>query len=108
MIRRIIENAFKNWQECGGMLFTNRNDELSLASKQSLLALVKAEINHKQRLIVLQKSACSELYKMSDKDNPETLKHFDRLNSIRNGNRSIKKRIKQLARIAKELKLSMQ
>lgn len=108
MIKQIIENAFKSWQECGGMTFNSQNDKLSLASKQSLLSLVRDEINNNQKLIVLFKRTCSELYKMSDKDNPETLKHFNRLNLIRNETRSVKKRIKQLSRIAKELKLSMQ
>ena len=108
MIKQIIENAFKSWQECGGMSFNNQNDKLSLASKQSLLSLVKTEINHSQKYIKLFKITCSQLYLMSDKDNPETLKHFDNLNRIRNESRLVKKRIKQLARIAKELKLSMQ
>ena len=107
MIKQIIENAFRSWQECGGMLFNSQNDKLSLASKQSLLSLVKSEINHYQEFLILLKIASKEMYQLANKENLETLMHFNRLNKMRNENRRVSKRIKQLARIAKELKMSM-
>ncbi len=83
------------------------NDELSLASKQSLLAMTKGEINQLQRYSFLLSNTAKEFYKLADKNNPETLEWFNKLNNVRNQNRLCKKRIKQLARIAKELKMSM-
>ena len=104
MIKQLIENAFKCWKEESD---TN-NNKLTLASKQSLLALVRKEINHNQRMLVYSKQSCKSLYQLSDKENSESLIYFNRLNKIRDEIRITKKRIKQLARIAKELKMSMQ
>ena len=104
MIKQLIENAFKCWKE---ELDTN-NNKLTLASKQSLLALVRKEINHNQRMIVYSKQSCKNLYQLSDKENSESLIYFKRLNGIRDEIKVTTKRIKQLARIAKELKMSMQ
>ena len=104
MIKQLIENAFKCWKEESD---TN-NNKLTLASKQSLLALVKREINHNQKLLVLYKQASKRSYELSDKENSESLIHFKRLNEIRDEIKVMTKRIKQLARIAKELKMSMQ
>ena len=103
MIKQLIENAFKCWKEESD---TN-NNKLTLASKQSLLALVRKEINRNQRMIVYSKQSCKSLYQLSDKENSESLIYFNTLNKIRDEIRITKKRIKQLARIAKELKMSM-
>lgn len=86
---------------------SNKN-ELSLASKQSLLSLVRGEINYEQRYCTMLKLGIKDLYELSDKNNPDTFEYFDRMNNIRTENRIVKKRIKKLARIAKELKMSMQ
>ena len=104
MIKQLIENAFKCWKEESD---TN-NSKLTLASKQSLLALVRKEINYNQRMLVLNKQSCKISYQLSDKENSESLVYFNTLNKIRDEIRITKKRIKQLARIAKELKMSMQ
>lgn len=103
----LITNAFKYWLNEMKM-GKAQDDTLSLASKQSLLSLVKTEINSNQKLAILIKNSCKSFYEMSDKDNPETLLHFNRLNEFRNYQRTLQKRNKKLARIAKELKLSMQ
>lgn len=94
-----IKNRYKS--------MSNKN-ELSLASKQSLLSLVRGEINYEQRYCTMLKLGIKDLYELSDKNNPDTFEYFDRMNNIRTENRIVKKRIKKLARIAKELKMSMQ
>ena len=104
MIKQLIENAFKCWKE----ELDTHNTKLALASKQSLLALVRKEINYNQRMLVLNKQSCKISYQLSDKENSESLVYFNTLNKIRDEIRITKKRIKQLARIAKELKMSMQ
>lgn len=82
-------------------------EKLSLASKQSLLSIVKKEINNTQEYYKVLQQANTDLYMMSDINNEKTLIYFNRLNRVRNMMRLNKKRTKQLARIAKELKLSM-
>jgi len=104
MIKQLIENAFKCWKDEDD----SKNDKLTLASKQSLLALVKDEINHSQRYSQLLSITSKQLYDFADKNDSDTLDYFNKLNKNRNENRKVKKRIKQLARIAKELKMSMQ
>ena len=107
MIKQIIENAFKSWQECGGIIFNNQSDKLSLASKQSLLSLVRDEINQEHAVLMYYKGMSAKYYQESDKTDEVTYESFQILNSCRNVVRDKKKRIKQLSRIAKELKMSM-
>jgi hypothetical protein len=84
------------------------SDKLMQSSKQSLLSLVKTEINKESRILLYRKMLSKEYYEKSDKNIPDTTeKYFYRLNAIRNMVRAKQKRIKQLACIAKELKASM-
>ena len=89
--------------------YTNNRDYniLSLSSKQSLLCIVKSEINYLQKESVSLTKESKGLYNLSNKFDLNSLKYFNELNNVRNKNRKIKQRIKRLAGIAKELKISI-
>lgn len=81
--------------------------KLPNASKQILLSMLRNEINFEQEHLEYTKTETKYFYDLSDKNNPNTIEYFESLNMHRDFIRKSKKRIKQLAKISKELKLSL-
>lgn len=82
--------------------------KLENSSKQLLLAMVKKEITETEEYKSQLRLDCSYFYSQSDIDNKlESSVYFEALNESRTHLKIIKKRIKQLSKVAKELKFSI-
>lgn len=81
--------------------------QLSMASSQLLLSLVKEDINAIQADIEYMQLWAKEFYENSDKNDKKTTPTFKLLNETRNNIRFNKRKIKKLAKTAKELKVSV-
>lgn len=81
--------------------------QLSMTSSQVLLSLVKDEISALQYQTEYMQLWAKELYDNSDKSDEKTISTFNLLNATRNNIRFNKRKIKKLANISKELKLSV-
>ena len=75
--------------------YTNNHDYniLSLSSRQSLLCIVKIEINYLQKELFSLKKESKSLYNLVDKFDLNSLKYFDKLNNARNKKRKIEKEL---------------
>lgn len=80
------------------------NKFLTQSDKQVLLSSVKAQITFLEDMASAASDAISELYPVCDKANPKTKHLFDEMNLYRSERIRIKKRIKRLATVAKNLK----
>jgi hypothetical protein len=82
--------------------------QLSNSSKQVLLAMVKDEITQLELFVAELQEANRYNYQYADIDKPdETAEYFKDLKAGRNLRREIKKRIKKLAQVSKELKVEL-
>lgn len=82
--------------------------KLTNKSKQILLSMIKNEINAEEYGLSWLKEKSSDFYLLADKSNAEeTHEDFLALNEYRTLLKIAKKRVKNLAQVSKELKLSL-
>lgn len=80
------------------------NKFLTQSDKQVLLSSVKVQITFLEDMAAAASELISKLYPACDKADPRTKGLFDELNMYRSERIRIKKRIKRLATVAKNLK----